>query len=430
MRNALVTLSGAGLLASLLFSSCVIKEKSNDGEGGTSSGGSVSVTGGRIAINAGGSANVGGRTNNSGKTLAEECPDLLTTLNPGEPGVCSQSQAAAEFNQINMLIVMDKSGSMNTQPAGYSKTKWAGAVDSLKSSLDPQDPLVQYGFMLFPYLDGGTVTSCELADGELAVNVPVGPASETVDRITELMSNVVPGGGTPTANALGAALDYYTKGKGVSLVGSKYVLLVTDGGPNCNDTVVCGPETCTANMDKSPATCGSGVPNCCDIDIWVSGRANPQSLCLDDQAVVGKIQALAAAGIKTFVVGIPGTEAYSTYLDTFAEEGGVPVTDATKTHKYYEVTGESGLAEAFKSITTSLVRSCTVPLEQKPMDTDNINVAIDCNPVPQKTGDVANWHYDATVPAIVVEGGYCARIEQAGVKRVDIVLGCPPFNPI
>jgi hypothetical protein len=423
MRKALVTLSGAGLLASLLFSSCIVKEKDGgDATGGTtgmSSGGTVSIRGGAD------SGNVGG----SGPTTTAQCPGLLDTFGQSASGVCSTSKQAAEFSQINMLIVLDKSGSMTSTPPGYSKSKWDGAVASLKTALKPTETLVHYGFMLYPYLAAGEVTNCELADGALAVNIGVGLAADTVPAINELMANTTPKGGTPTASALSAALEYYTAGAGMNLVGAKYVLLVTDGGPNCNDNVICGPETCTANMDKS-LSCGTGVYNCCDISMAVAGRPNPQSLCLDDKAVLDQINALSSEDIKTFVVGIPGTEAYAAYLDTFAEAGGVPVTDPSKAHKYYEVTGESGLVQAFTAITTSLVRSCTVPLEKAPMDLNNINLAIDCNPVPQKTGDAFNWQYVADQQAIVIEGSQCTRIESTGVNRVDVVLGCPPYNPI
>jgi len=394
----------------------------------TSKGGTTSTATATATNNGGTSATItvpaGGASTG---TTAGQCPDLLKILSPGEAGVCSTSKVAAKFSQINMLIVVDKSGSMSTVPNGYQKTKWAGAVDSLKTALTPSDTLIKYGMLLFPYSSTAAATSCELATGETAVNIPVGVAAETVPKINDLMGTTTPGGGTPTAAALASALDYYTSGAGVLLEGQKYVLLVTDGGPNCNAGIACLPGSCTANMDNSPAVCGKTVANCCDVSVKSAQNPNPQTLCLDDQNVLTKIQALAAEGIKTFVVGIPGTEAYAGYLDAFATAGGVPVTDPAKTHKYYEVTGENGLLDTFNTITTSLVRSCTVPLEQAPQDLSNINVAIDCSPVPQTTGGVPNWHYDETAQSIVIEGGQCTHITSKGVNRVDVVLGCVPF---
>jgi hypothetical protein len=316
---------------------------------------------------------------------------------------------------------------MKTTPEGYTKSKWAGALDALRTSLNPNDTLVSYGLMVYPYASPVDATLCELSEGSAAVNVKVGPAVETVTQIGEFLATTTPGGGTPTRSALAAAYDYYTKGDGMALEGSKYVLLVTDGGPNCpeiNENTKCGPETCTANLDHQ-GSCGSGIPNCCDEANKTPTGPDPRALCLDDQGVVGQLGALKAKGINTFVVGIPGSEAYAGYLDTFANEGGVPVQE--KTHTYYEVTGESGLKEAFTAITTSLVRSCHVPLVDKPQDKNAINVAIDCVALPKTSAAQENWLYDEAAQEIVIEGAQCERIQAVGVERIDVINGCPVF---
>jgi hypothetical protein len=447
MRKPLVTLFGAGLVTSLMLSACVVKEDAKDGSsdkgaapgvgGAQSTGGSIVRTGG--APGRGGSSPRGGSTaasnggtttvapatggSDNGTSLADKCPNLLETLNPGAVGVCSTSNVEARFSQINVLVVLDKSGSMKQTPAGYTKTKWAGAVDSIGAALDPKQTLVNYGFMMFPQAGA---TTCEMADAEAAVNIPVGNAAEKVPAITQLMLATTPSGGTPTAQALKSALYYYTLGAGALLVGAKNVILVTDGGPNCNAALTCGPEACTANLDKNPAACGDTVANCCDIANQTDPSFNPQSLCVDELSVVDQIALLKSNDIKTYVIGIPGTEQYAASLDKFAQAGGAQVLG--KPHQYYEVTGETGLTETFKAITTSLVHSCIVPLADPPKDLGNINVAIDCTPVPQTTGGVPNWHYDADQKAIVIEGTQCQRIETQGINRVDVVLGCPPFG--
>lgn len=450
MRNALVTLSGVGLLACLILSSCVVKEdKSDDDDDGGSAGkgGNSGTTttpantstggkGGSTATSAtqakGGTTatvtytpSTGGTTSGS---AAPPCEKLLEQLKTSPEQVCSQSKQEATFTKMNMLIVLDKSGSMNGIPEGYTKSKWAGAVDALKKSLDPNNALISYGIALYPYASPVAATTCELSEADDAVNVKVGPAVDTVPQINALMASTSPGGGTPTAAALTAAYEYYTRGAGIGLEGKKYVLLVTDGGPNCNANITCGPETCTAFLDKSPSlsSCwNGGVANCCDKEAGVVGGVNPPTLCLDDVAVTAELNALRTAGIDTFVIGIPGSEAYASYLDTFAEAGGEPVVG--KARKYYEVTGETGLADAFKTITTSLVSSCVVPLAEPPKDKMAINVAIDCSPLPQKTGDFTNWTYDAANQSIVIEGAKCDQIKSTGVNRIDVVNGCPVY---
>jgi hypothetical protein len=417
MRKALVTLSGAGFIASLIVPSCVVEKKAAD----DGTGGSVFNTGGSGPILSGGASSQGGASVGGAPSTSESaCPGLLEKFQQNPADVCSTSELAAQYNSINMLIVLDKSGSMKDIASGESKTKWAGAIDALKAALDPTETLVSYGFMLYPYSTPVAATSCELPDGAAAVNIPVAPASESVPAINDLMANTAPGGGTPTAAALAAAYDYYTKGAGVGLTGQKYVLLVTDGGPNCDPNITCGPDTCTANLDKS-GSCGTGVANCCDPSLSTA-KLDTRTLCLDDAQVISQLDALRAADINTFLIGIPGTEAYADYLDTFAEAGGKAVVG--KDRKYYNVKNEQGLVDAFKTITTFLVHDCVVPLKEAPPDLNKVNVAVDCVELPQKTGDAVNWEWQPDITSIVIKGTKCDVIQNVGVKRIDVVNGC------
>ncbi|HMA92813.1 MAG TPA: hypothetical protein VKP30_09010 [Polyangiaceae bacterium] len=423
MRRALLTLSSAGFIASLFFASCTIEKKDDDDDSAGGTGGALSITGGNASI-----FGSGGNTATNGATFEQsECPDLLTAVRGNSGDVCSTSKKAAQFEKINMLIVLDKSRSMNDPQPPDGKAKWVSAMDSLKAALKVDETLLSYGFMLYPYVDATTAATCNVASGDAAINVPVLPASESVPRINELMAANQPSGGTPTAPALAAAYNYYTTGAGKDLIGTKYVLLVTDGGPNCNAGINCGPETCTSHMDRSGTCDGVTVANCCDpvaIKRPLEDGSPVNSLCLDDVAVNIQLQTMLGQGIKTFVVGIPGSEAYATYLDVFAESGGVPVQG--KAHKYYEVKSESDLLAAFTQITTSLVRECEVPLQEEPLDKSRINVAIDCVPILKTATDgTANWEYDQANRRIVVQGKQCELIQTKGVKRIDVVNGCP-----
>ncbi|MGE5787517.1 MAG: vWA domain-containing protein [Myxococcales bacterium] len=440
MRKALVTLSGAGIIASFILASCVVKEESDDdgdgGSNGSAKGGApassttkpiVPATGG--AQNTNPTAPNGGAPVSStvGGTKEPACPDLLQKLSSGSD-VCSATETAADYSHINMLIVLDKSLSMTATPAGDTKTKWVGATEALQQALNPNEPLVSYGFILYPYAAPVAATSCELSGGEEAVNVKIGAASESVPKIVQLMKDTTPGGGTPTASALRAAFQYYTQGGGMALDGQKYVLLVTDGGPNCNAALSCQTDTCTADLDKS-GSCGDPTKmdtSCCNPINKVPGGVDPQALCLDHEAVKDQLNALRGQGIKTFVIGIPGTEAYASFLDGFADAGGVPVTPTTeKPHRYYEVKNQAELLTAFKTITTSLVRDCNVKLAEKPLDLSKINVAVDCAELPQKTGEVVNWEYLSATQSIEIKGAKCEAIKSVGAKRIDVVNGCP-----
>src|SRR6185369_9103602 len=90
--------------------------------------------------------------------------------------------------------------------------------------------------------------SCEMPTGA-AVVVPVQAGTKAAPLILAALDANPPEGGTPTAAALARALAYYTTGAGKTLKGEKYVLLATDGGPNCNADLTCAAATCTVNLD-------------------------------------------------------------------------------------------------------------------------------------------------------------------------------------
>ena len=92
-----------------------------------------------------------------------------------------------------------------------------------------------------------------------------------------------------------------------------YAFLLTDGAPNCNATAGCGAETCTPNLEGG---CGFDDPtiNCCDPSLGLYDFR----WCLDAQPTIDAVQYLADHGVQTFVIGMPGTDAYAQLLGRLA----------------------------------------------------------------------------------------------------------------
>jgi hypothetical protein len=290
--------------------------------------------------------------------------------------------------------------------------------EALDAALSSAPTSVRFGLLAYPDARGSTIPldcdgeiCCSVPEGGGAIHVAVGPRS--VEAIGSALAQTSPGGGTPTAAALARALDYFTLGEGRDLDGDRYVLLATDGGPNCNADLSCDASACTPNLDGA-AQCAD--VNCCE---------GAGQFCLDDEAVIGAIEELSAAGIFTFVVGIPGTENYTPSLDAFARAGGVPQVGAD--HDYYAVSaasGVSGLTGVLKSITTELVRSCEIALTTAPEQPSLVNVAVDCQVLP-KEGE-SGWEYDnpEAPTSLIIRGPACDDIKAFGARRVDVVYGC------
>ena len=378
--------------------------------------GNAGSSGSGINVGAnGGESGGGGAGGDDGSSAPPACIELA------ELGDCGTTSVEAEYRTANILLVIDKSGSMTDQPEGFDTDKWEALKAALDESLHDVAGEVNFGLLLYPYsldheipLTGCTDDCCDVPPDVSAVNVAVQPGAESVPQILEALDDTEPGGGTPTAAALQGAYEYFVNGEGASLKGDRYVLLATDGGPNCNEDNTCDGDRCTTNLDGD---CSND--NCCQ---------GVGAGCLDDESVVAKIEALQEEGIPTFVIGIPGTEVYASYLDTFATAGGVTNPDAPPEYYAVEATGGvQALAQTFTDITTHLVRSCEIELAKEPPRLDLVNVAVDCELVPSEDG--AAWEIPADNPTqLLLKGNACTYIEDQGARRVDVVYGCPTLR--
>ena len=416
------------LATSSLSSSCSKNDdRSLDGTPGTTGGsGGTGGTGVVISVGASGSGGTvgvsGSGSGGTGTEAAAGSDGLVDDCSQVEGlGDCGGAKIEATPRTVNMLLVIDKSGSM-TDPFG-DQDKWTALKAALAASLGNVRTQMNFGLILFPYsafnvipVDDCGDYCCDLDAGAAAVTVPIAPGTTATMQIGGELDKTMPGGGTPTAKALAAAYDYFANGDGASLQGDNYVLLATDGGPNCNQDLTCDGDTCTTNLDNQ---CQSSS-NCCK-------PADSRIMCLDSDAVLAALESLEAIHVPTFVVGLPGTQQYSSYLDQFAEAGGEP--NPTGDSKYYAVSaagGVQGLVDVFDTITTQLLRSCEIPLTAPPADSSRVNVAVDCNVVPHDGSDGSGWKFDQDIDPteVILSGPVCNRLQANGAKRIDVVFGC------
>jgi len=347
---------------------------------------------------------------------------------------CDTSSQESQSLEVNMLLVMDKSGSMEQTPSGYDMNKWEALRTALGAALVDVQDRIKFGLEFFPTsadpedpipADCSADRCCEMPGGH-DMNVPISRAgAAAVDAILEQLDTLSPAGGTPTGMALNRAAAYF---ENEDLSGRSYVLLATDGGPNCNPDLECGVDECTLNIDEEEGCPADGF-SCCN---------NNSSACLDTGNTVAAIENLRDMGVQTIVVGIPGSEAYAEALQQFAEAGGFERPDAdADTPAYYEVSAEGGVAEltdVFRDITVELVTDCELPLDVNWDEVDKlqVNVAVNCEIVaysetpPEDENVTSWWRYDnPNAPtALVIEGELCAQIEDEGVDRIDAVFGC------
>jgi hypothetical protein len=274
----------------------------------------------------------------------------------------------------DVLLVLDRSSSMNYGTDTDSNCsnndpnctpRWPAVTSAVSTTLDSTAGSINWGLKFYTSPGGGR---CGVDSG---VEVPI--AADSVATIKSEIAGMSPSNNTPTAQAIEAATAYLQT---VDDTNGKYILLATDGEPNCAP----GASSGTTNV---PGT-------------------------------VDAIAAAAAAGFRVYVIGIGPSVGN---LDNFASAGG--------TGNCYPATSPDALTQAFASI-SKLVATCTFTSDAPPPDLDNIAVYLNKALVPQDAGN--GWSFGANTQTIVLGGTACDEA-MSGNAQVQILFGCPGGPP-
>ena len=271
---------------------------------------------------------------------------------------------------------------------------------------------------IFPDPSGGS-NSCVAGKQIMPLTVgdsPAGTAGTTTNEVIDT-TNVAALGGTPTAAtfvALAPLLEGFS--------GNTFVILATDGAPNCDDSASCDVSQCSYNIDNDEGCPTGGSPNCCSPAD--TGMAGVQNGCVDTTPTVNAIAALKAKNIPTYVIGLPGSGAYSSVLDQFASAGGTarPIEPL-----YYSVTttDAAALEAQLSQIAAKITATCAFPLSPPPQDPSKINVYFDNVVVPKDPSN--GWTFDGTTLTLV--GSACSEVLLGQVLNLRVIAGCPTVVP-
>ena len=374
----------------------------------------------------------------------------------------------------NVMIVFDKSGSMNDKACdtcGGSKIEEARSA--MVTFMQNSGTLARFGLTFYP--DTAVNSTCGAPANQIKVTVDFPPASVTsaglptdentdgaltinATNIREAIQKVTPNGGTPTATVF-EFLETYQGLSGADLR-PNYVLLVTDGLPNCNPTNpplnpdsnpnnVCkyASEKWRTTFSNPPPTsetdpqkiadfneiktaldkcdCQSGAPITCLNTFECS------SGCLNVPPTAARISKLRTKNIKTIVVGFGAvTGATTAYngLSAMARAGGFPRscpngTDAecgagdtcdqqtrVCSRPFYQVTSGAELASTLQKIIEALPEPCQFLLQAQPSDPSLLAVIVNGTAIPPGTD---TWNYNAGKVTFEKEGKICKDIEAA-----------------
>ena len=326
-------------------------------------------------------------------------------------GVCACADEPLVVDPPTLYFVLDRSGSMNDMGkwstvrtviarltiALGDRARFAAAVFP-----DPVQELCTPGGQVFPTLHGQALAPVQ-GDGAFGSAGPI-----DLDFAWSL-GHIGASGGTPTAVTLQGLLPL-VKGFG----GKTYVVLATDGGPNCDPSATCTAAMCTLNIEAVSPCTPTGA-DCCG----AAGPGGPLD-CLDAQPSIDAVAAFAAAGIPVYVIGIPGSEAYGSLLDQLAMAGG---TARGSEPQYFAVStyDQSALYAAMSKIAAKVAGSCTLTLDKTPPVPTQVNVFLDGTAIPQPGTN--GWTLAGKTVTIL--GTSCQAILDGSVIDVRVVAGCP-----
>jgi hypothetical protein len=363
----------------------------------------------------------------------------------------------------NLMVLVDKSGSMDqpvqpqlpgciqngtlcgtgpnakTNPCNPTvcPTRWSELNIALDQFLQAQAQTVRFGFAFFPE-PGGLNDNCTPTSAA-RVDLPADPTDDsagTLDALAQASRNALAsvksqnavgptgtGGATPTGPSLQFFSGYSQLFDPFRL---EFVLLLTDGLPNCNGAIPAGQCVCTTTANACPP------------------QSNVTFDCLDQDRTVQIISALAGQGIHTLVIGFgaetqdtpdAGTLRPSATLQAMAVAGDYPracpgpqrdqpcgpdnpCAGGLCLRQYYQANDATSLGAALADITANLNREpCLRRISPAPTSEELILVTVDGVRYPP--GDTT-WHYAGPAdggPAIRFLGDLCNRIENSTAQN-------------
>jgi Mg-chelatase subunit ChlD len=304
---------------------------------------------------------------------------------------CGTTTTELTKKPADLLLVLDRSSSMtramdSSEDCDANATncaqRWATMISSLSTVLSTSPSDVYWGLKFFTTpaaqstntgRGGSTNTNRCYVSSSVEVTVAPGNAETINSQITQAGTS----SSTPTRLAIAAAVTYLDTLKDTN---PKYILLATDGEPNC-------------------------APGATD------------NTASDLAATTTAVQDAAAAGYKVFVIGV-GPEAAN--LTALAQAGG--------TDHFYSASTPEELSSALSTIVGTVAAGCTYPLTSAVSNPNTLGVYLDKALVPQNSTD--GWSLDGSNTTVTFNGNYCNDLTSGKKKLVEIFLPCKPTDPL
>ncbi|HQK21034.1 MAG TPA: vWA domain-containing protein, partial [Polyangiaceae bacterium] len=231
---------------------------------------------------------------------------------------CAKSTAKASLLPTYLQFLVDVSGSMNCKPTdppskgcqpGDPGSKWMLTRSALGSAIDLLPVSSSAGAILFPDVDPSGWNQLCFSNKSAVPMAPLTDGHKTLFK--QVLNSTMAMGATPTEDAYLFAVQSFGA---ITEESNKFIVLITDGVPSV-----------------SKGCQGDGM--------------TPVPTAPLVQAAAGA----KAMGIKTFVIGSPGSEAVRTPLSEMASQGGTATpgcSDSGPNYCHLDMTTQSNFGQA------------------------------------------------------------------------------------
>jgi hypothetical protein len=359
--------------------------------GGASSGGSTSSGGSGGTRSAGGVTAAGGTTSTGGISFGgfgAYTGNDSGTAGRGAGGDCGSVTIDTSVEEVvtpgNVLVIFDQSESMNTADFN-GQVRWLAASDALVNALAPNRDVLNIGAVLFPSKRGTLRGDCDInsvctIDDTACTNpqIPFQKGTPFIDAWAAHWQTSPLTIGTPIDVGMMRGDDALTKAQ---LTGTTVVIFVTDGEPTCN----LGANTTSTLPAK-----------------WLS------------------------AGIKTYVVGLPGAGAST--LQTIATAGG--------TQNYFTPSDSAELESELAKITSTIVKrsfnGCEIKFNDTPPDPAKVVlVVVDQNGQKFSVSPGPDgFELASDTSKATLKGATCSDALSGRFASISFAFGCVDAPPL
>lgn len=401
----------------LLSLSCS-SDDGEDGSGGPGTAGTGAKAGGGIILGGNGpGAGSGGASGSGGKVYdggsVELTPEEYDAIRSDQ---CAGWESEGEELSSVIQLVIDVSSSMNEPaPGNRGQTKWDVTRDALLEAIvginGPGLPgSVAVGLLFYPNLEAtinrrpGDVTDCVNTGAMVEPALLGGPGAAHRMMLGEAIRNVELQTSTPTHDAFSYALDNGLLPS--RLPGERFMLLITDGAP----TLARGCYSETGDLTN----------------------VNPQP-------IVDEVTRAADEGVRTFLIGSPGSERNRTWMSTAAVIGGTAPAGCNVNGPDYchmdmtEAPDFSAALRAGLARVAGAVAPCRYTFAEPPpgmtIDPKKINVVLNSSQgqvliVRDDVGDCSEGWQLTSNREIQLCPDTCDRVQSEAGMVVDVVFGC------